>query len=50
MFVPDAPARPAPLVSAGIAVGFVGGAIFAAVAVAIRLGRRPRFLIPPPLR
>jgi hypothetical protein len=50
MFVPGAPARPAPLVSAGIAVGFLGGAIFAAGAVAIRLGRRPRFLIPPPLR
>jgi hypothetical protein len=50
IFVPDAPARPAPLVSAGITLGFVGGAIAAVGAVAIRLGRHPRFLIPPPLR
>jgi hypothetical protein len=39
-----------PLVSAGIALGFLGGAIFAVGAVAIRLGRHPRILIPPPLR
>lgn len=50
IFMPDAPARPAPLVSAGVALGFLGAAFFSASAVAIRLGRHPRFLIPPPLR
>jgi hypothetical protein len=50
IFVPDAPAKPAPLVSAGLALGFLGGAISAGCAVAIRLVGRPRFLIPPALR
>jgi hypothetical protein len=50
IFVPDAPARPAPVDSAGIALGFVGGAISAVCAVAIRFVGRPRFLIPPALR
>jgi hypothetical protein len=49
-FLPNAPARPAPLASAGTALGFFGAAFFSVSAVAIRLGRHPRFLIPPPLR
>jgi hypothetical protein len=48
--VPDAPAKPATVDSAGIALGFLGGAISAACAVAIRLVGHPRFLIPPALR
>jgi hypothetical protein len=47
---PDAPARPAPAVTAGVALGFLGCAVSALCAVTIRLGRHPRFLIPPPLR
>jgi hypothetical protein len=50
IFVPDAPARPAPAVTAGVALGFLGCAVSALCAVTIRLGRHPRFLIPPPLR
>jgi hypothetical protein len=50
IFVPDAPARPAPAVTAGVTLGFLVGAVCALCAVAIRFGGHPRLLIPPPLR
>jgi len=37
-------------VTAGVALGFLGCSVSALCAVTIRLGRHPRFLIPPPLR
>jgi hypothetical protein len=50
IFLPAGPAKPAPVVSAGIALSAVGAAIAAGCAVTIRYSRHPRFLIPPPLR